>query len=70
MCLFPTRKECEQLNEQILACLDCPKKELFCLDEVDDTKSSNKWYKWYKWYIIHGYFKHLIHFFRYANFLK
>ena len=43
--LFPTRKQCDQLNEQMLSRLDCPKKELFCSDEVDETKSSNKWHK-------------------------
>ena len=26
VCLFPTRKQCDQLNEQMLASLDCPKK--------------------------------------------
>ena len=45
MCLFSTRKQCDQLNEQMLACVDCPKKEIFCSDEVDETKSSNKWHK-------------------------
>ena len=45
VCLFPTRKQYDQLNEQMLARLDCPKKEIFCSDEVDETKSSNKWHK-------------------------
>ena len=45
VCLFPTRKQCDQLNEQMLARLDCPKKELLRSDEVDKTKSSNKWHK-------------------------
>ena len=45
VCLFLTRKQCDQLNEQMLACLDSPKKEIFYLDEVDETKSSNKWHK-------------------------
>ena len=29
VCLFPTRKQSDQLNEQMLACLDCPKKRTF-----------------------------------------
>ena len=29
VCLFPTRKQCDQLNEQMLARLDCPKKRTF-----------------------------------------
>jgi len=45
VCLFPTRKQCNQLNEQILARLDSETCELYCLDEVDETKSANKWHK-------------------------
>jgi len=33
------------LNDQKLACLDSEKHQLFCSDEVDETKSANKWHK-------------------------
>jgi len=41
VCLFLTRKKCDQLNEQMLAQFDSPNKEHFCSDKVDETKSSN-----------------------------
>ncbi len=45
VCLFPTRKACEQFNHEMLATLDSPLHELLCVDEVDETKSTCKWHR-------------------------
>jgi len=45
VCLFPTRKQCNDLNEQMLARLESPKVEMFCSEEVNETKSTNKRHK-------------------------
>ena len=45
MCLFPTRKQCDAVNVEMLQLLDSEVHELGCTDEVDETKSTNKWHK-------------------------
>ena len=45
VCLFPTRKQCEAVNAEMLALLDSEVQTLNCTDEVDETKSLNKWHK-------------------------
>ena len=45
VCLFPTRKQCDAVNEQMLALLKSKKHVLACSDEVDETKSTAKWHK-------------------------
>ena len=45
VCLFPTRKQCDAVNVEMLQLLDSKVHELGCTDEVDETKSTNKWHK-------------------------
>ena len=35
VCLFPTRKACDDLNNEMLTCLTSEVHELVCTDEVD-----------------------------------
>ena len=44
VCLFPTRKACEDFNIEMLNCLDTRMHEISCIDEVDETKSTCKWH--------------------------
>ena len=45
VCLFPTRKQCDDVNADMLSRLDTEKHEIPCIDEVDETKSTTKWHK-------------------------
>ena len=46
LCLFPTRKACQEFNSQMLQKLDAEIKQIPCVDEVDETASST--FKWNK----------------------
>ena len=43
VCLFPTRKQCEKVNEDMLNLLKTQQHVITCIDEVDETKSTAKW---------------------------
>ena len=45
VCLFPTRKACEEFNNEMLSKLQCKTVEICCTDEVDETKGMHKWSK-------------------------
>ena len=45
LCLFPTRKACEEFNSKILSRLEAEVIEVPCIDEVDETVSTFKWSK-------------------------
>ena len=45
VCLFPTRKACQEFSMQILSALDAEKHKIVCVDEIDETSSSSKWSK-------------------------
>ena len=45
MCLFPTRKACDDLNNEMVTRLTSEVHELVCTDEVDETASTRKWNK-------------------------
>ena len=45
LCLFPTRKMCQDLNSEMLVQLHSEVKEIPCIDEVDKTKGTFKWIK-------------------------
>ena len=45
VCLFPTRKACDDLNTEMLTHLTSEVYELVCTDEVDETGSTRKWNK-------------------------
>ena len=45
ICLFPTRKACNDFNSKMLSHLDSNLHELVCTDEVDLTASARKWNK-------------------------
>ena len=45
ICLFPTRKACDNFNAKMLSHLDSKLHELVCTDEVDLTSSARKWNK-------------------------
>ena len=45
ICLFPTRKACNDFNAKMLCHLDSKLHELVCTDEVDLTASAHKWNK-------------------------
>ena len=45
VCLFPTRKACDELNTEMLGHLSSAVRELACTDEVDETASTCKWNK-------------------------
>ena len=45
MCLFPTRKACNDFNTQMLSYLPSDVHELVCTDEVDETAGTRKWNK-------------------------
>lgn len=44
VCLFPTRKQCENVNEHMLSLLESEKHVISCTDEVDETTSTAKWH--------------------------
>ena len=43
VCLFPTRKQCDAVNSEMLKRLDSEVHILPCCDVVDETKSTAKW---------------------------
>ena len=45
VCLFSTRKACDDLNTEMLTHLTSEVHELVCTDEVDETGSTRKWNK-------------------------
>ena len=45
VCLFSTRKACEEFNSKMLSKLQCKTVEICCTDEVDETKGMHKWSK-------------------------
>ena len=45
VCLFPTRKACNEFNAQMLSYLPSEVHELACTDEVDETAGTRKWNK-------------------------
>ena len=45
LCLFSTRKACDDFNNSMLACLDSEVHQIECIDEVDETASKRKWTK-------------------------
>ena len=45
VCLFPTRKACREFNDKMLSALDTELHNITCIDEIDETSSSNKWTK-------------------------
>ena len=45
LCLFPTRKACQEFNSQILSRLEAEVIEIPCIDKVDETASTFKWSK-------------------------
>ena len=42
ICLFPTRKACEEVNTQLLATLPAA---LWCTDEIEEAVATSKWNK-------------------------
>ena len=45
LCLFPTRKSCQEFNSKMLSRLEAEVKEIPCIDEVDETSGTFKWSK-------------------------
>ena len=45
VCLFPTRKACDDFNTEMLNRLTSPIKDILCVDKVDKSASSCKWNK-------------------------
>ena len=45
VCLFPTRKQCNAVNEEMLSLLESEKHVIPCIDVVDETKSTTKWHE-------------------------
>ena len=45
VCLFPTRKLCDQFNNDMLSRLDSKVVEVQCSDHVDDTTGTERWGK-------------------------
>ena len=45
ICLFPTRKQCDELNTQLLATLDSETVQLPGVDVIDEGAASTKWNK-------------------------
>ena len=43
LCLFPTRKLCQDFNTQMLSRLHGEIKDIPCIDEVDETRGKYKW---------------------------
>ena len=43
ICLFPTRKACKEFNNQMLSALENEVHKIVCIDEIDETSSSQKW---------------------------
>ena len=45
ICLFPTRKACEEVNTQLLATLSTESVALWCTDKIDEAIAPCKWNK-------------------------
>ena len=45
VCLFPTRKQCDAVNDEMLGLLDSEVHVIPCSDVVDETKSTAKWHE-------------------------
>ena len=45
VCLFPTRKACDDLNNEMLKLLSSEVHVLACTDEIDETAGTRKWNK-------------------------
>ena len=45
VCLFPTREQCDRVNEQMLQGLNTEIQQITCSDEIDETKSTRTWGK-------------------------
>ena len=45
VCLFPTRKQCDDVNQKMLNHLETEKHVISCTDEIDETKSTAKWHE-------------------------
>ena len=45
VCLFPTRKQCEELNSQMLKCLPSEIKVIKSTDDIDQTFTTRNWTK-------------------------
>ena len=43
VCLFPTRKQCDKVNGDMLSLLETTMHVIPCIDEIDETKSTAKW---------------------------
>jgi len=42
VCLFPTRKACQDFNQKMLSALDTELHKIVCIDEIDETASGLK----------------------------
>ena len=45
ICLFPTRKACNDFNNTMLSTLSTKLHRIACIDEIDETVSTKKWTK-------------------------
>ena len=45
VCLFPTREQCDRVNEQVLQGLNTEIQQITCSDEIDETQSTRTWGK-------------------------
>ena len=45
VCLFPTRKACDDFNDAMLSQMTSEIHELLCTDEIDETATTSKWNK-------------------------
>ena len=45
VCLYPTRKQCDDVNKKMLNHLETEKCVISCTDEIDETKSTAKWHE-------------------------
>lgn len=45
VCLFPTRKACDQLNLEMLNKLDTEICKIPCIDKIDETMGTRRWSK-------------------------
>ena len=45
VCLFPTREQCDRVNEQMLQSQNTKIQQITCSDEIDETKSTRTWGK-------------------------
>ena len=43
VCLFPTRKACDEFNLEMLNKLDTKVHKISCVDEIDETMGNHRW---------------------------